>query len=118
MYVHTHTNTAEEEIPANFKKACKGNVEKAGRKWLASRHWREENDIGALCASAGRFDSIRLLTQPTPIIILHTYVHTHVTDHILERAHPNFDTLKQVYPNFVHGRDLAGNAISVEQPGP
>jgi hypothetical protein len=37
---------AAEEIPPNFLKACKGNVEKAGRKWLASKQWREENDIG------------------------------------------------------------------------
>ncbi len=36
-----------EEIPPNFLKACKGSVEKAGRKWLASKQWREENDIGA-----------------------------------------------------------------------
>lgn len=39
------------------------------------------------------------------------------TDHILEAPHPNFDVLKQVYPAFIHGRDLQGNAISVEQPG-
>lgn len=40
------TDTAEEEIPANFLKACKGNVEKAGKKWLVSKQWRDENDIG------------------------------------------------------------------------
>lgn len=39
-------------------------------------------------------------------------------DHILERPHTDFDTLKHVYPNYIHGRDLSGNAISVEQPGP
>ena len=45
-YTHTHTYTAADEIPANFLKACKGNVEKAGKKWLATRQWRDENDIG------------------------------------------------------------------------
>lgn len=38
--------TAANEIPANFLASCKGNVEKAGRKWQASKQWREENDMG------------------------------------------------------------------------
>lgn len=58
-------HTAEDEIPANFKKACKGNIDKAGRKWLASRQWREENAIGEsvsrgeseLAAACGWIDS-------------------------------------------------------------
>lgn len=43
--------------------------------------------------------------------------HPNTPDHILEAPHPNFDVLKQVYPCYIHGRDLAGNPISVEQPG-
>jgi len=35
-----------DEIPATFLAACKGNVEKAGKKWQASKEWRQENDIG------------------------------------------------------------------------
>ncbi|EWM23907.1 sec14 cytosolic [Nannochloropsis gaditana] len=72
-----------DEIPANFLASCKGNVEKAGRKWQVSKQWREENDI----------------------------------DHILQRPHPHYETLKTVYPAFLHGRDLQGNCISVEIPG-
>lgn len=39
------------------------------------------------------------------------------SDHILERPHPNYDTLKNIYPAYLHGRDLQGNCISVEIPG-
>lgn len=35
-----------DEIPATFLISCKGNVEKAGKKWQASKQWRAENDIG------------------------------------------------------------------------
>jgi len=35
-----------DEIPATFLASCKGSVEKASKKWQASKQWREENDIG------------------------------------------------------------------------
>lgn len=96
-------------------------MEKAGRKWLASKQWREENDIGACCAYVGvgvcgvcHMDPRETRAHRTTHLSLSCRAQT---DHILEAPHPNFDVLKQVYPAFIHGRDLQGNAISVEQPG-
>lgn len=64
--------TAEEEIPANFRRACKGNVERAGRKWLASKQWREENDIGThLLRNAYTIGRTTLLTESPPLLRTH-----------------------------------------------
>lgn len=46
-----------DEIPATFLASCKGNVEKAGKKWQASKQWREENDIGE-CVNVEFLDSL------------------------------------------------------------
>jgi hypothetical protein len=38
-------------------------------------------------------------------------------DHILSRPQPHFESIKQYYPHFIHGRSLRDEIIIYEFPG-